>query len=117
MEGCVAARDFPSAIIQLAQDRFCLPEDDEKTRQGHFHSSTTLEPAFGLRGNLRFDFFPPSAVRGPFFALLCSEPLQAVSFIVGLLNHCIDWYANPRLPGRTIEPPWETELVAASGSL
>lgn len=117
MEGCAAARDFPDAIIRLAQSRFCLPEGDEGSRRDFFPRSIELEPFFGLRGNLHFDYFPPSALRGPFFPLLRSHPQEAVAFIVNLLNHCMDWYGNPRIPGSPIEPPWETELRLPDGTV
>jgi gluconate kinase len=116
MGGYAAAHDFPEAVIQLAQERFCLRDNEEDLRNDFFHSSIELEPFFGLRGHLHFDYFPPSAIRGPFFALLRSHPRQVVPFVVGLLNHCIDWYANPRLPGSRIEPPRETQVRLTDGT-
>ena len=52
MEGYAAANDFPEAIIHLAQDRFCLPENDVDRRRPRSYSSIILEPFFGLRNNL-----------------------------------------------------------------
>ena len=73
LNGVFACRDFPDAMIRLAENRYYLSEDELETRE-RFDHPLALEPIFGIRHNLHIDFYPPSAIRGPFLPLLQSHP-------------------------------------------
>lgn len=113
--GSAACRDVPDAMIQLAEARFCLSSVDE-LRDDLYFADIDMEPRFGLRPHLDFDFCPPSAVRGPFFLLLQHHPQRAVDFIIRLLNHSTEWYARYPDPRGFVEPPWQVTLRLPDGT-
>jgi hypothetical protein len=114
MEGLFACRDFPDAMIRLAESRFCLCEEDLHTERW-FDDSIEIEPIFGIQHNLRFNFFPPSTIRGPFLPLLQSNPQKGVDFIVRLTNHASTWYGERKWPGDRLEPAIQVRMQIPGG--
>jgi len=109
MHGGFACRDFPDAIVRLAESRFCLREEELHTER-RFNRSMEVDLIFGIQPNLRFDFFPPSAIRGPFLPLLQSHPPKGVDFIVRLMNHASTWYGEQKWPGYRLEPAMQVQM-------
>jgi hypothetical protein len=107
--GVFACRDFPIAIMRLAESRFCLGDQDLRTRR-RFNDSIATEPIFGIRDHLGTSFFPPSAIRGPFLPLLRNHPQKGVDFIVRLMNHASSWYGERKWPGDRLEPAIPVQL-------
>lgn len=116
MTGFAACRDFPDAVIQLAEARYCLTETDAPEEQFSF-SDLEMEQHFGLRGRSSFEHSLASALLGPFSQLLQYHPRRAVSFIIRLVNHCTDWYMQHPDPRGFIEPPWQIELRLPDGAV
>jgi hypothetical protein len=109
LNGVFACRDFPDAMIRLAGNRYYLSEDELETRE-RFDHPLALEPIFGIRHNLHTDFYPPSAIRGPFLLLLQSHPEKGVDFIVRPMNHASTWYGEERWPGDPLEPAVQVRM-------
>jgi hypothetical protein len=110
LNGVFACRDFPDAMIRLAENRYYLSEDELETRE-RFDHPLALEPVFGIRHNLHTDFYPPSAIRGPFLPLLQSHPEKGVDFIVRLMNHASTWYGERKWPGDRLEPTVQVRML------
>jgi hypothetical protein len=109
LNGVFACRDFPDAMIRLAENRYYLSEHELETRE-RFDHPLALEPIFGIRHNLHTDFYPPSAIRGPFLPLLQSHPEKGVDFIVRLMNHASTWYGEETWPGDPPEPAVQVRM-------
>lgn len=109
MSGGFACRDYPQQMIALSESLFCLTDSDLEQRR-RFDSSPEIEPQFGIKGGLRHDFFPPSALRGPFAPLLSSHPNMGVEFIVRLMNHAATWYSERKWPGFCLEGFFEARV-------
>lgn len=100
-----ACRDFPAEVIFLVNARLRITEADLDREL--WSSSFEVDQVFGIREFGVSDFFPASALQGPYGALLRSHPREAVAFIVDLLNHAGDWYGTQRWPGQPLEPAWQ----------
>jgi hypothetical protein len=115
MEGMPAVRDLPELMVSVASG-YLLATEEELRRDTYRHYSTDIDIFFGIRDGHRRDFFPASALRGPWLPLLQRHPGIALKFYYQVFNHSIDWYVHPRLPDR-LEPAWEIELTFADGTV
>lgn len=113
-DGMAAARDFPALIVSVAKE-FLLVSEAELRRNHHSRDSLDLGIYFGIREDLRHDFFPASAFRGPWFHLLRYHPRIGLDFFVYIFNYSVDWYVHPRAHD-PLEPAWEIELTFADGT-
>ncbi len=105
--GVWLCRDFPDEVMALANARLRMTaEDAESGRASPFE----VNEVFGIRERGVSDFFPASALQGPFGQLLRFHPKKAVAFIVDLLNHAADWYGTERWPEQQLEPAWQTTI-------
>lgn len=114
LDGMPAARDLPDLVVSVAADHLLASEEDLR-RDPYSRSSLDLETHFGIKEGLRHDFFPASAIRGPWIPLLRHHPRQALDFFIKVFNHSTDWYAHPRVHNQ-LEPAWEIELTFADGT-
>jgi len=116
MHGFAACRDVPDAVVTLAEQLFYLTDED--IRDPHFSTHwSELEPDFGLKDCGTGDFFPASALRGPFLYLLQCHPDLGIPFLIRFVNRAIDWYAERRVRRRDpLEQPWQTEITFADGT-
>ena len=81
---------FPNLVIEVAEKTWCLQgEDDDGYRSHH-----DLEEDFGFEHSAHFNYFPQSALQGPFTFLLASHPDLAVDFIVRLVNQAALSYSQ-----------------------
>jgi hypothetical protein len=102
-DGWYACRDFPREIARLAKAHLLLSKRDLRSDRDDY-GSTTIEPSFGVRPHTDHDFFPASAMRGPFFPLLRNHPRVGLKFIVDIFNHAGTWYGAQRWPYHRLEP-------------
>ena len=108
--------DYPAEVIELIDTRLRLT-DLEYEHEHHF-SRPEVSEVFGINEEVDSKFTPASAFRGPFLALLKSQPLEALDFILALLNHAADWYGTQRQPQSLLEPAWQITLqIPNSGSV
>lgn len=112
MEGAHAARDLPELTSAVAADYLLTSEE---TLDKHRYRSYEVDIHFGFVERLRSDFFPASALRGPWFTLLQLHPQVALELYFKAFNHSIDWYVHPRV-GNPLEAAFETELAFADGT-
>jgi hypothetical protein len=108
-EGTPAARDMPDETIAACGDYLLCSEADLK-RQRTYGGSLELETLFGIKENRSNDFFPASALRGPFLALLEYHFQKGLDFLISVFNQSADWYANPRVRSDRVEPPFEVKV-------
>lgn len=115
LDGMAAARDLPDLVVSVGGEYLFASEHD---LEGDIfsRSSLELETHFGIKERLRSDFFPASALRGPWIHLLRYHPHKALDFYIRVFNHSADWYAHPRV-NDALEPAWEIDLVFADGTV
>ena len=109
-DNAYACRDFPSEVIALVNARLRLTEAD-LSNDWEFASALGVDEVFGIREHGVSEFFPASALQGPYGALLRSHPREAVAFIVDLLNHAGEWYGEQRFPEHRLEPARQITMV------
>ena len=102
IEGTSACRDFPKQMAQLMMSWCCLTDTDLKPMTEAYFPD--IEPDFGLPAYLGLQFFPPSALRGPFLQLLRHHPDVGVQLVLDLVNHSGRWYGEQKWPGFRLEP-------------
>jgi hypothetical protein len=114
-EGMPAARDLPKVTVSVAAAYLEFPEEELRNDR-YRHYSTDVDVYFGIRSDRHHDFFPASAFRGPWVALLKNHPRLALDFYYKIFNRSLDWYTHPRVP-RPLEEAWEIELTFADGTV
>ena len=114
-EGMPAVRDLPKLMVSVASG-YLLASEEELRADTYHHYSTEIDIFFGIRDGRRHDFFPASALRGPWLPLLRHHPGIALKFYYEVFNHSIDWYIHPRVP-QLLEPASEIELTFADGTI
>lgn len=107
MECAAACRDLPDAIADLAKACLLLPAARTRHRQRHLDT----DQYFGMVDHFRYDFLPPSALRGPFAPLLQHHPAVGISLVLDLCNHAGDSYARQDY----LEPFSEVRLTLPDG--
>jgi len=116
LDGNAACRDFPELIIQLAEARWITKINNDSQEDLYSYSGLEIGSVFGLNDQLIFDFFPASAYHGPFIFLLRTHPDIGMPFIVRLLNHCVECYANSNETYSRVELPGSVTLELPDGS-
>ena len=115
-EGGSVCRDYPDEVIALLDARLRLSDTDRKReRAGYGPAMDEVDNGFGVRGLPTASYFPPSALQGPFSALLAHHPRKAVAFILSLLNHVGESYATDRWAEQILEPASKTTLTIPGG--
>jgi len=110
--GAFVCREFPDEVIALLDARLRLSDADREREGSHMGWSIEDDADFGIRGLSMGSYHPPSALQGPFAALLQYHPRKAVAFILNLLNHAGCSYATGgQAPRRRLEPAWKTSLA------
>lgn len=111
-DSAFACQYQPDAVIRVAEARFLRSTG---TRGESLPSLERIDASFGIRDTLTHEYFPVSALQGPFLALLRYHPAKAVQFIVRLLNRCTECYAEPSgHPPR--REPWKIQLKLPDGT-
>lgn len=104
LSGGQICRDFPVEVMSLFNSRFKLSEADIKRELNTSSSDFDVDCYFGIRQDWKYNFFPASALQGPFHVLLQSHPRKAMPFIIELINHAGNWYGNRLWPRSSLEP-------------
>lgn len=115
IDGMPASRDLPDIVISVGTAFLLTSEEDIYNKCDYAHSSLDIDLCFGMKKGLRFDSFPPSALRGPWAYLLNYHAKKALDFYIMVFNHSADWYVHPRFHN-SLEQAWEVELTFADGS-
>ena len=109
-EGAPACRDFPDQLARLILSWCCLTDADLGRMRGDYWSSPNIEPEFGLPSYLDLEFFPASAIRGPFLTLLRCHPDIGVQLVLDIVNHAGRWYGERKWPATRLEPARPTTI-------
>lgn len=113
MQAIYVAREFPDELVELAKRRLCLDETEESESFSR-SSRLDVDEFFGMESHR--EFYPPSALRGPFLPLLRQHFKKGVECVLEFVNHAGERYANPLTHDR-LEPPWEVEIKLSDGSI
>ncbi len=114
LDGAPVARDLPDLLISVALDAF-IATDECLRSEPYSRSPINVDLYFGIKEQLRHDFFPASALRGAWISLLTQHPRKGLDFLIEVFNHSAEWYVHPRLRD-PLEPAWEVELTYANGA-
>lgn len=82
---------IPEKMLQLAWAYWFYKDDND------FFSSPELESDFGLNDHLHFEYYPSSAYQTPIRALLQTEPMKTIDFIIRLINNAATNYKESSL--------------------
>lgn len=85
LECWAACRFLPQAIANFAEKRLGI-ETADVPRPNQSSYARDMDGHFGLRTGLEHDYFPASALQGPFFQLLRWHPEVGIEFILKLNN-------------------------------
>ncbi|MGH9771330.1 MAG: NACHT domain-containing protein [Candidatus Acidiferrales bacterium] len=114
-DGGPAGRDMPGVVLSVASAYLLITSQDQVTDR-YAGSMLNLERYFGIRDERAHEFFPPSALRGPWLALLRHHPDKGLAFILHLLNESIRFYVRTDWD-MPLEPAWQIGLTFADGIL
>lgn len=110
-----ACRDFPNEVIELCLSMWKAkhtPDSDD------FYSGLReVDSVFGLSENLRHDFFPESALQGPFKHLLLFHPALGIRFIVSLMNFAAEHYGQGHARLQFVEVPELVTMMLSNGTV
>jgi hypothetical protein len=101
MEGAFACRDAPDAVIDILRIQLT---GGAVSRRGYSPSALDIDEFFGLRSPGMNEFFPASALQGPFHTLFQRHPTKAVAFVIELLNHAGKNYGLLNVTEDDLEP-------------
>ncbi len=113
LDGMPAARDVPEVLLSVAREALLLSKDHLRTSP-YLGPSLDVDIYFGVKGG-HLDFFPASAIRGPWTQLLTRHPRKGLDFLIDVFNHSAKWYAKPPM-AKQLEPAWEVDLTFSDGS-
>jgi len=102
LSSAFVSREFPDFVIDLLRSRLMLSDEDCK-RYGSYRSPLRVDECFGMREEGPNEFFPASALQGPFRALFQHHPRKALDFVLELSNHAAEWYGERKWPGHDLE--------------
>ena len=102
MNGSFACRAYSAEMVRLTKANLLMTESDLFNSDDY--SPVGIERFFGMRENHSHDFFPASAARGPFAALLLHHPSEGTQLILDLANHAGQWYAERGTGDDGLEP-------------
>lgn len=110
-EGSFVCKDFPDEVASLITARIVLADTDQHPEEVQARDVIDeFEYAFGVNELPVGSYFPPSALQGPFGALLRYHPQKAVPFFISLINHAADWYAKKQKLGHILEPAMQVSM-------
>jgi hypothetical protein len=99
---------FPDLVIEVAETTWRLHPEDKSRYEMH----PDLEECFAFASSVRFNYYPESALQGPFTFLLSWHPDKGVGFIVRLTNQAVLSYSESRLGNEACT----VQLPTATGS-
>ena len=90
------ARDTPDFVATLVRSKFAKRLRNH-TRASGLHEERDLH--FGIVDSGHQQFYPASAIQGPFRSLFIHHESAAEELVIELANHCANWYATDRATG------------------
>jgi len=93
--GMPTARDIPNLVLSIALEYFLIKDDDIQNSR-YWGNSSYRDARFGIKEGLRRDFFPASALQGPWTHLLAYHPNKTLAFYFSVFNHSIDCYVKSK---------------------
>lgn len=95
---------IPQQVIELCFCYWKEHEDNEDENDPYGYHSKYDRNGFGIDENgVAFKYFPPGADQTPTSALLLADTTLAVTFIIRLMNECVETYAQSKFEGVLIK--------------
>jgi hypothetical protein len=104
-------RDFPDLGSRLFFAIWFAPTPNSDFKYHHYSGLGDIAAAFGLSERHDAQMFPTSALQGPFFQLLRSQPQAGIRFITELINRACAFYGEQRNLMEFVEPPRQLEFT------
>jgi hypothetical protein len=111
-ECATACRFYPRLVFAFAQKKWGL---DQPSQRRHTSLSANMDEHFGLRSGWRFEFFPASALQGPFWALLQNNPADGMELILKLSNVATERFVADGLDEQYGQGPFEIKINLGEG--
>ena len=97
---CTAlCRHFPEIVVEVLERTVWL----EASGEDDYRSG--VDQYFGLNRHLDMEYFPASALQGPFLFLLTWHPAMAVPFLIQFAERACEAYGRSALDGETHRVP------------
>jgi hypothetical protein len=116
MNAWAACRFLPDAVIRFAEREWGLLEAPQG-KGGFERHHRKLDEWFGLKTGYGLDYFPASALRGPFYPLLQWNREKGVALILKLLNIATERFVTSRFHEGYEDEPIELEVRMHDGSV
>lgn len=114
-DGWPAGRDLPGTIA-IAMPKYFFYSDEGFKNVRHDMYDDELEGLFGIKHGRTHGYFPATAFRGPLLPLLRADGRVGLKLVVDMINHCTEWYANPRVEHQYVELPEKIRLDFGDGT-
>lgn len=96
--------DFPDEVISLLNSQLKL---SDSSTDYYRNAIDEIHYDFGVRHD---DYFPPSALQGPFRSLLTYHPRKAIVFLTSFINHAAEWYGTKHRSNPELDPALQISL-------
>jgi len=107
-----ACRFYPGLVSAFAEKKWGL---DQPPQRQHSYSAN-MDEHFGLPTGWRFEFFPASALQGPFWALLQNNPAEGMELILKLSNVATERFVADGLDEQYGQGPVEITIDVGDGA-
>lgn len=99
LDTCFIAKNNPELLIKIAKNEWLLKEKKKQKKYIPFHIYDDMDEnkEYGLKSNLKSDYFPASGAREPFRSLFKFCYKKAVDFVIELCNICAETFINNSL--------------------
>jgi len=114
MNAWAACRFLPDVVTRFAEREWGLLEAPQ-VKSGFQRHHRELDESFGLRTGFGLDYFPASALQGPFYSLLQWNSEKGVALILKLLNTATERFVASKYCEEYGEQPTQVELRLQDG--
>ncbi len=117
LECWTACRSHPNALASFAAKTWKIEGSLPRKPQGEtdYGFSHDMDGHFGLRTGMEFEYYPASALQGPFLGLLQSHSDVGVELILKLCNAATERYVSKGLDRRYGDGPVEFQVDFGAG--
>ncbi len=104
---------LPDIVVKVAEHQWFLLHS-QRIRESYSHD---IEQYFDLNHSYDLEYFPASALQGPFSTLLQYHPDIGVNLILKLVNHATEGYINSTLDKDSADEPVKVKVILNDGSI
>jgi hypothetical protein len=116
LECWTACRSHPQALASFAAKTWKIETSLPRKSPREMSYAHDMDGHFGLRTGLRMEYYPASALQGPFLGLLQSHPDVGIELILKLNNVATERFVENGLDSKYGDGPAELELDLGGGT-